>query len=81
MKKKYISWILLKKASGVPFYEIHIFYKKNFSIAVEYMPFPLLISQRIKYNFLYFWESSPIIGVQNTASVRLKASIFKRVKM
>ena len=28
MKKKYISWILLKKASGVPFYEIHIFYKK-----------------------------------------------------
>ena len=29
MKKKYILWILLKKASGVPFYEIHIFYKKT----------------------------------------------------
>ena len=81
MKKKYISWILLKKAIGVPFYEIHIFYKKNSSITGEYIPFPLLISQWIKYNFLYFWESRPNNGVQNTASVRLKASIFKRVKM
>ena len=78
MKKKTFYGFYLKKQAVCHFNEIHIFYKKNFSIAGEYMPFPLLVSQRIKYNFLYFWENSPNNGAQNTASVRLKASIFKR---